>query len=280
MSAGFKRYGVTFGIGKNGTWQSPNQSGDDAVVDIWLTPANFLARSPWERQLPLSYHLASTEDGIVSFSSVHCSITGDMYERPLTVERFTALDSEWVSTFDHLRPPTLVPTESPVQPEAQEEEGNAGYRAVLWLKDFFNSSQSGACAFAGVPEATFYVWQKNPSSSVRSVGARRALKLRASLEVAIARVGLDPIRSRVSAGSPSIEDRLRDSRGADWERAVSEIARFGTYEVSAPLPRISSADEYLQRVREIDDATVDRRSRDGARLMSEGEIREADQKGW
>ena len=279
MSTGSNDYGVTFGIGKNGTLCSPNRANNISAAAVWPKfSIDYVGRPLSDGPVPVIYHVA-TDDGLVNYSTFQCSITGDIYQRPVMIDHFTAHDSEWVSTFDLDSPPTLVATET-AQSSDPPEEGNAGYRAVLWLKDFFKSSQRGACSLVGVPEATFYVWQNNPSSSVRSAGARRALKLRASLEVAIARMGPEAVHRLVSAGSPSIEDRLRSSKGEPWERAVSEIANLGVYDVPAPLPRISSPEEYLQRVREVEERAVSPRRGDGARLMSEGEIRDADQEGW
>jgi len=225
------------------------------------------------------------EHGIASCTCLHCSITGDVFERPPTIETFTARVSEWVSTFDLDRPPIYIAVDAtspeiPAPAQAGDAGGNAGYLAVLWLKDFFDTSQKAAMEYAGVPEATFYVWKNNPSSSVRSAGARRALKLRASIEVATARMGADAVRRFIAIGHPSIEERLQRSRGVPWERAVSEIAEYGTYAPSAPLPRISDPSEYLQRVREIEERAIETPRGSGARLLSESEIREAEQEGW
>lgn len=281
MSTGAKNFGVTFGLGTNGTLRPPNVPSEEPSIDAWPTSNNWLRRWSGHPHLIRTYYLASTEDASIGFSSFRCSVTGDVFDRPITVETFTPHNSEWVSTFDLDRPPVFLFVEAPRTSDSMSAEGHASYRAVLWLKDFFGTSQRVACEFAGVPEATFYVWQNNPSSVARSAGARRALKLRASLEVAIARVGLEEVHRYISSGSPSIEDQLRNSRGAPWERIVSEIARFGTYELTNALPRISDPAEYLRRVRDVDEtAPTDDQGADGARLMSEGEIREADQQGW
>lgn len=271
-------YGVTFGLGKDGSMRSPHQNDERTTFMLPKMSVYYVARLMGRDAAPVTYYLG-TGDGILNYSTFKCSVTGDVFERPVTGERFTAHDSEWVSTYDHVSPPTFIAA-GPARPEeVREEEGNAGYRAVLWLKEFFKSTQIAACQIAGVPEATFYVWQNNPSAGMRSAGGRQALKLRASLEVAIARLGTEAVYRFVSAGSPSIEDRLRRLRGAPWEQAVSEIAQFGTYDVAESLPRILSPDEYLRRVREVDEQAINPRTGDGARLMSEGEIREADQEG-
>lgn len=285
MSTGGRDYGVTFAVGAKGTMRTPVQSNAEFVTTYWVGSGGLISGAPWKSHLGIVYTSTPTERGVSSFSCSHCSITGDVFERPDTVETFTAPDSEWVSTFDLDRPPVFIVAqvehvgEHSDDPE-DEPAGNAGYQAVLWLRDFFDVSQKAACSIAGVPEPTFYVWRNNPSSSVRSAGARRALKLRASLEVAIARMGVDAVRRFVTAGHPSIEDRLRRSSGAPWERAVSEIATYGTYELSSPLPRISSPDEYLRRVREVEDDAINPPRDSGARLMNESEIREAEQEGW
>jgi hypothetical protein len=285
MSTGSKDYGVTFDVGAKGTLQPPVQSGAEFVTNYWAGSGGIVAAAPWKAHLRMVYTSTPTEHGIAGATCAHCSITGDVSERPSTVETFTAHISEWVSTFDLDRPPIYIvvnaaPDASLGEVHPEDTIGNAGYLAVLWLKEFFGTSQKAAMDYAGVPEATFYVWKNNPSSSVRSPGARRALKLRASIEVAIARMGADPVRRFIKVGHPSIEERLRESRGVPWERAVTEIAEFGTYKPPAPLPRISEPSEYLRRVREIEDGAIDTPSGTGARLLSESEIRDAEQEGW
>ncbi|WP_343905197.1 hypothetical protein [Nocardioides aquiterrae] len=271
---------MTFGLGKNGTLRSPIQSTDHSVSEVWSTPDYSLRRVPGHHHVPLVNYWTSTDDGIVSYSTIHCSVTADLYERPGSIETFTAHNSEWVSTFDYDRPPTLIAAPTTRGPEASEETGNAGHRAVLWLKEFFGVSQRDACSIAGVPEATFYVWQNNPSSSVRSSGARRALKLRASLEVAISRLGIDDVRRLVSAGAPSLEDRLREAHDIEWDNTVSEIARLGAVAASTALPQISDPVEYLQRVRDVDERATSSHTVGGAHLLDEDEISRANQEGW
>lgn len=284
MSTGSKDFGVTFDFGVEGALNTPVQSGADFVTGCWGGSGGFAAAAPWKSHVRAVYTSTPTEHGVSNCTCIHCSITGDVFERPSAIETFTAPDSEWVSTFNHDRPPVFIV----VHPTADvggadvwaDPVGNAGYLAVLWLRDFFKTSQKAAMSYAGVPEATFYVWKNNPSSSVRSSGARKALKLRASLELAIARMGVEAVHRFVAVGHPSIEERLRESTGTPWEQTVAEIAQFGTHDVPAALPRISSPDEYLRRVRQVDDGATSPSEGDGARLMDEDEILNADREGW
>lgn len=288
MSTGSKNYGVSFDVGASAVAFTPVQAGTEFVTNYWAGSGGFVTGEPWKRQHRMVYSSTPTEHGVSTCTCVRCcSFTGDVAERPTgKIITFTAPDSEWVLTFDHDRPPIYIVVDAVADPAeldaagAEEVVGNAGYLAVVWLKEFFETSQKAAMRFAGVPEATFYVWKKNPEASVRSAGARRALKLRASIEVAIARLGEDSVRRFLTVGHPSIEERLQKLSGAPWEHAVTEIVEFGTYKPSAKLPRISGTSEYLRRVREIENDAIEAPPEAGARLLSEREIRSAAQEGW
>jgi len=284
MNTGSKDFGATFDLGARGMPITPVQSGPDFLTEYWTGSGGLPTGAPWKRHVRTVYSSTPIEHGVSAYACIRCSITGDVFERPSRIETFTAPDSEWVSTFDHDRPPVFIVvlasagaggTDRPSEPV-----GNAGYLAVLWLRDFFQTNQKAAMSYAGVPEATFYVWKNNPASSVRSSGARKALKLRASLELAISRMGAGAVRSFVAVGHPSIDERLRGSSGSPWEQAVAEIAQFGTHDVPPGVPRISSPEEYLRRVRQVEDGAIGSSEGDGARLMDEDEILHADREGW
>src|SRR5215472_10816626 len=58
---------------------------------------------------------------------------------------------------------------------------HAGLAAVAWLTRMLELSRPTILRMGGVPESTFYAWQKNPQSVVRTPSVSRLLRLQAQV---------------------------------------------------------------------------------------------------
>jgi hypothetical protein len=84
---------------------------------------------------------------------------------------------------------------------------------------------------AGVPESTFYSWQKNPSADIRTPSVSRLLRLQAQVGLLAEALGVDRTRSWILSG-----DRFERLQGdeAAFAGAMSEAA-----EALAPALQLS-----------------------------------------
>lgn len=75
------------------------------------------------------------------------------------------------------------------------QAGHAGLSAVSHLVDVLGLSRPTVLRMAGVPESTFYAWQKNPRSVIRTPTIGRLLRLQAQVAILEEALGRDRMRS-------------------------------------------------------------------------------------
>ena len=117
---------------------------------------------------------------------------------------------------------------------------HAGLAAVSWLVRILSLSRPTVLRMGGVPESTFYAWQKSPRSAVRTSSVARLIRLQAQIGVLAQALGPDVAKAWVLAG-----DRLSKLQGADSE--FTEVLSEAEEAVTAttrikPRPRMRLSD--------------------------------------
>lgn len=100
-----------------------------------------------------------------------------------------------------------------------DQSRHAGLAAVVWLTKLLGLSRPTILRMGGVPESTFYSWQKNPQSTIRTPTVRRLLHLQANVGLLAEALGLDGLRTWLLSG-----DRIEGLQGDDatFERTLAE----------------------------------------------------------
>lgn len=108
---------------------------------------------------------------------------------------------------------------------------HAGLSAVEWLTDLLGLTRPTILRMGGVPESTFYAWQKNPQSIVRTPTVTRLLRLQAQIGVLVHALGRDGLNSWLHS-----RDRINRLQGDDatFGQTLAEAE-----EALAPLTRIA-----------------------------------------
>lgn len=94
------------------------------------------------------------------------------------------------------------------------QERHAGLSAVARLVDVLGLRRPAILRMAGVPESTFYAWQKNPGSAIRTSTISRLLRLQAQVAILDEALGRDRMRSWLLSA-----DRFERLQGNDTEFA-------------------------------------------------------------
>jgi hypothetical protein len=129
-----------------------------------------------------------------------------------------------------------------------DQPQHTGLAAVGWLTKVLGLSRPTILRMGGVPESTFYAWQKHPQSLVRTPSISRLLRLQAQAGLLAEALGLDGMKAWMLS-----RDRLERLQGddatftqtlAETEEALTaatQIAqrprmRLGDYELDAEQP--------------------------------------------
>ncbi|HEY6311700.1 MAG TPA: hypothetical protein VIY52_12985 [Streptosporangiaceae bacterium] len=130
---------------------------------------------------------------------------------------------------------------------------HAGLTAVARLVDLLGLSRPTILRMGGVPSSTFYAWQKNPNSVIRTPTITRLLQLQA--QVAILDEVLDRERTRDWVLSAERFEKLQSDDAAFAQ--VLEEAKVALADATriAPRPRMPRAD-YASGPREAAEVTA------------------------
>lgn len=113
------------------------------------------------------------------------------------------------------------------------QAGHAGLSAVARLVDVLGLSRPTVLRMAAVPESTFYAWQKNPTSVIRTPTIGRLLQLQAQVAILEEALGRDRTRSWLMAA-----DRFEKLQGDEAEFAhVLNEAESALREAVRIIPR-------------------------------------------
>jgi hypothetical protein len=124
--------------------------------------------------------------------------------------------------------------------EASSRVKHAGLAAVARLVDVFGLTRPTILRMAGVPSSTFYAWQKNPHSVIRTPTVTRLLQLQA--QVAILDEALGRERMRAWMLSPERFSRLEGDDAA-FAEVLAEAKTALEREIRIkPRPRMRQAD--------------------------------------
>jgi len=133
-----------------------------------------------------------------------------------------------------------------IRTELEQDEVNsdqsrhAGLAAVAWLTRVLELSRPTILRMGGVPESTFYAWQKNPQSIVRTPTVSRLLRLQAQVGLLAEALGRDGLRAWLLSN-----DRLKRLQGDDaifvQTLAEAEEALTAATRIS-PRPRMRLGD--------------------------------------
>ena len=93
--------------------------------------------------------------------------------------------------------PISAPPEHTTGQTTFSADRHAGLTAITWLTRMLRLSRPTILRMAGVPESTFYSWQKHPSSAVRIQSVNRLLKLQAHLGLLAQVLGEEAMRNWV-----------------------------------------------------------------------------------
>jgi hypothetical protein len=130
--------------------------------------------------------------------------------------------------------------------ELEENEANsdqsrhAGLAAVAWLTKLLGLTRPTILRMGGVPESTFYAWQKNPQSTVRTPSVRRLLRLQAHVGLLAEALGLNGLRTWLLSGDHveglQGDDATFEHTLTEAEEALTETTRI------TPRPRVRLKD--------------------------------------
>lgn len=132
---------------------------------------------------------------------------------------------------------------------------HAGLAAVAGLTKILGLSRPTILRMGGVPESTFYAWQKNPQSIVRTPSVSRLLRLQAQVGLLAEALGLDGLNAWLHS-----RDRLEKLQGddaifaqtlAEAEEALTEATRV------VPRPRMRLGDYEFHTEASIDNQAVE-----------------------
>jgi hypothetical protein len=121
-------------------------------------------------------------------------------------------------------------------------EEHVGLAAVGWLARFLRLSRPVVLRMAGVPESTFYAWQKSPTSTVRTLSVTRLLHLQAQVGVLAEGLGKDGLMGWLRSSHRL--DRLQGDP-AEFDQVMAEAE--GALAASTPLSprRRMRAEDYV-----------------------------------
>jgi hypothetical protein len=129
------------------------------------------------------------------------------------------------------------------QRESSARAKHAGLTAVARLVDLLGLSRPTILRMGGVPSSTFYAWQKNPNSVIRTPTITRLLQLQAQAAILDEALGRERMRDWVLSAN-----RLEKLQGDDAAFAqVLEEANAALADATRILPR--------QRMRHADYAS-------------------------
>jgi hypothetical protein len=140
--------------------------------------------------------------------------------------------------------------------ELEEDKANsdqsrhAGLAAVAWLTKMLSLSRPTILRMGGVPESTFYAWQKNPQSTVRTPSVRRLLRLQAHVGLLAEALGMDGLSTWLLSG-----DHLEGLQGDDatFEHTLTEAEEALTAKTrTAPRPRVRLEDYKFDTAKSTD----------------------------
>jgi len=117
---------------------------------------------------------------------------------------------------------------------------HAGLAAVARLVEMLDLSRPTILRMGGVPESTFYAWQKSPHSVIRTPTVTRLLRLQAQVAILDEALGRDRMRGWVHSA-----DRLNRLQGdeAEFARALAEASIVMAEETPIrPRPPMRRAD--------------------------------------
>jgi hypothetical protein len=117
---------------------------------------------------------------------------------------------------------------------------HAGLAAVARLADMLGLTRPTILRMGGVPSSTFYAWQKNPHSVIRTPTVTRLLQLQA--QVAILDEALSRERMRAWMLSPERFSRLEGDDAAFAEVLAEAQAALESEIPIKPRPRMLQAD--------------------------------------
>jgi hypothetical protein len=127
-------------------------------------------------------------------------------------------ESPWQRLRDALAPLRAASTAvlEAIRTELEPDKANsdqprhAGLAAVAWLTKVLGLSRPTILRMGGVPESTFYAWQKNPQSLVRTPSISRLLRLQAQAGLLAEALGLGGLKAWLLS-----RDRLERLQGDD-----------------------------------------------------------------
>lgn len=151
------------------------------------------------------------------------------FRRTLTLLRSTsdALDEDVRDTLQSTRVPDV---------RAQ----HAGLAAVSRLKDILGLSRPTILRMGGIPQSTFYAWQSNPYSAIRTPTISRLLRLQAQIAILTEALGTEKTRSWVLSAAHF--DQLQGTE-SEFAQALAEAADVLAKSITVrPRPRMRRTD--------------------------------------
>lgn len=104
--------------------------------------------------------------------------------------------------------------------KTDDSSEHVGLAAVAWLERVLQLSRPVILRMGGVPESTFYAWQKSPGSAVRTPSVARLLRLQAHVGLLADALGIESVRTWIMSGHRL--ERLQadeDTFGGVWDDA-------------------------------------------------------------
>jgi hypothetical protein len=175
--------------------------------------------STFAARLPMSAWL-QTGSSVVRSNDVAHAFLSDPYG---------STNSFWRETRDILRPldPAVDAILEDINHTLQRERDisaqrkHAGLSAVTRLVEMLNLSRPTVLRMGGVPESTFYSWQKSPHSIVRTPTVTRLLRLQAQVAILDEALGKDRMQAWIRSADRL--DRLQGNE-ADFAQVLAEAS--------------------------------------------------------
>lgn len=159
------------------------------------------------------------------------------------------------------------------QSRNQTSRRHAGISAIKWVCGYLDISQDRALRIGHVSPATFYSWIAKPDTAVRPKTVEHLLRVTASLKLLEAALKSKDSRYVLTAGSPSLLDRLAGDT-ASAETALRLVADRVEPRRVTPPRRVTDPGSILAQLEQLDvisEATEDPNPLGPAISLDEGD---------
>jgi hypothetical protein len=140
-------------------------------------------------------------------------------------------NSPWQEVLSTIQPIRAITADAPLEDtgdalrrerDISAQRKHAGLAAVARLAEMLDLSRPTILRMGGVPESTFYAWQKSPHSIIRTPTVSRLLRLQAQVAILDEALGRDRMRAWALSA-----DRLNRLQGdeTEFDRALAEAGR-------------------------------------------------------